>query len=180
VQADRLYVDLAVADADADVVRAAVEGDDAAHVGVTISDVQGNTLASMGKIEFISPRVDDTTGTVSIRAVVDNPDGIVPGRIVRARIEGVRIPNSLIIPKRAVMHGAQGTYVWIVDGNGQAAIAPIELGSPSGNDVAVASGLTAGARVVVDGTLKVFPGSQVNAVPIAATTAQSSGAGGTQ
>jgi membrane fusion protein (multidrug efflux system) len=134
----------------------------------------------MGKIEFVSPRVDDRTGTVAIRAVLDNPDGVLPGRIVRARIEGVRIPNSLVIPKRAVMHGAQGTYVWTVDGNGQAAPVAIELGAPAGNDVAVAAGLTAGARVVVDGTLKVVPGAQVNAVPIAETTARSAGSGSTQ
>ena len=180
VQADRLYVDLAVADTDADLVRAAIAGDDAAHVGVTVTDVQGKTLAAMGKIEFVSPRVDDRTGTVEIRAVLDNPDGVVPGRIVRARIEGVRIPNSLVIPKRAVMHGAQGTYVWTVDGNGQAAPAPIELGAPAGNDVAVIAGLTVGARVVVDGTLKVVPGARVNAVPIVEATAQRLGAGSTQ
>jgi len=144
-------------------------------VGVTITDVQGKTLAAMGTIEFVSPRVDDRTGTVEIRAVLDNPDGVVPGRIVRARIEGVKIPNSLVIPKRAVMHGAQGTYVWTIDGNGQATPAPIELGAPAGNDVAVTAGLTAGARVVVEGTLKVVPGVPVNAVPIAEVTAQSSG-----
>ncbi len=177
VQADRLYVDLAVADTDADLVRAAVEGDDARSVGVTVTDVQGKTLAAMGKIEFVSPRVDDATGTVAIRAVLDNPDGVVPGRIVRARIEGVRIPSSLVIPKRAVMHGAQGTYVWTVDANGQAAFAPVELGTPAGNDVAVTAGLKAGARVVVDGTLKVVPGAQVNAVPIAEGAAQKSGPG---
>jgi membrane fusion protein (multidrug efflux system) len=180
VQADRLYVELAVADTDADLVRAAVEGGDAGHVGVTVIDVQGNALAEIGKIEFISPRIDDATGTVAIRAVLDNPGGIVPGRIVRARIEGVRIPNSLVIPKRAVMHGAQGPYVWTVDGSGQASPAPIVLGAPSGNDVAVVSGLTAGARVVVEGTLKVIPGVPVNAVPIAAVTAPGSGTGGTQ
>ena len=56
------------------------------------------------------------------------------------------------------MHGAQGAYVWTVDGSGQPAPAPVELGALSGNDVAVTAGLSAGARVVVDGTLKVRPG----------------------
>jgi membrane fusion protein (multidrug efflux system) len=172
VQADRLYVDLAVADTDAELVRAAVANDDAGHVGVTITDVQGKTLAAMGTIEFVSPRIDDRTGTVEIRAVLDNPDGIVPGRIVRARIEGVRIPNSLVIPKRAVMHGAQGAYVWTVDGSGHPVPAPVELGALSGNDVAVTAGLSPGARVIVDGTLKVRPGAPVNAVPIDTSAAR--------
>lgn len=180
VQADRLYVDLSASDTDAELVRAALAGDGAEHVGITVTDVQGRTLASMGKIEFVSPRVDDATGTVAIRAVLDNPDGVVPGRIVRARIEGLRIPNSLVIPKRAVMHGAQGAYVWTVDGSGQATPAPVELGALAGNDVAVTAGLTAGARVVVEGTLKVIPGVPVNAVPIAEATTQTHGAGSTQ
>jgi membrane fusion protein (multidrug efflux system) len=179
VQADRLYVDLAVADTDAELVRAALEGDNGAHVGVSVVDARGQRIAEMGTIEFISPRVDDATGTVAIRAVLDNPNGVVPGRIVRARIEGVTVEDALVIPKRAVMHGAQGTYVWTIDGSGQAAPAPVELGAPSGNDVAVTAGLMPGARVVVDGILKVIPGVPVNAVPVADGSARNAGAGAT-
>jgi multidrug efflux pump subunit AcrA (membrane-fusion protein) len=84
-----------------------------------------------------------------------------------------------VIPKRAVMHGAPGAYVWTVDGSGQVAQAPVELGALSGNDVAVTAGLTPGARVVVDGIHKVVPGVPVNAVPLPSGTAQSSGPGGT-
>lgn len=172
VQADRLYVDLAVADTDAELLRAALAADSAGQVGINVTDVQGKPIGQMGTIEFVSPRVDDATGTVAIRAVLDNPGGVVPGRIVRAHIEGVAIANSLVIPKRAVLHGAQGPYVWTVDGNGQVAPALVELGALAGNDVEVAAGLTAGARVVVEGTLKVIPGVPVNAVPIADGTAQ--------
>ncbi len=128
----------------------------------------------MGEIEFVSPRVDDATGTVAIRAVLDNPGGIVPGRIVRARVEGVSIANSLVIPKRAVMHGAQGAYVWTVDAGSQPVPTPVELGALAGNDVVVTAGLTAGARVIVDGLLKVRPGFPVNAVPIAEAAARNS------
>jgi membrane fusion protein (multidrug efflux system) len=167
VQADRLYVDLAVTDTDAELVRAALAADHGGHVGVSIADAQGRAIAAMGTIEFVSPRIDDATGTVAIRAVLDNPGGIVPGRIVRARVEGVSIANSLVIPKRAVMYGAQGAYVWTVDAGGQPVPAPVELGALAGNEVVVTAGLTAGARVVVDGVLKLRPGSPVNAVPIA-------------
>jgi membrane fusion protein (multidrug efflux system) len=179
VQADRLYVDLAVADTDAELVRTALESEKGEYVGVSVADARGQRLAAMGRIEFISPRVDDATGTVAIRAVLDNPNGVVPGRIVRARIEGVTIEDALVIPKRAVMHGAQGAYVWTVDGNGHGTPTPVELGAPSGNDVAVTAGLMPGSRVVVDGTLKVIPGVPVNAVPIAEGTARNTGAGGT-
>jgi membrane fusion protein, multidrug efflux system len=166
VQADRLYVDVAVADTDADLVRKALASDATGLVGVQVTDAQGRSIGAMGKIEFVSPRVDDATGTVAIRAVLDNPGGIVPGRIVRAHIEGVSVAGALVIPKRAVMHGAQGPYVWTVDDSGQPAPTPVELGVLSGNDVSVTAGLSAGARVVVDGTLKIRPGQPVNAVPI--------------
>ena len=165
VQTDQLYIDLAVADTDAELIRSALESDHAA-VGVSVTDATGRPIASMGTIEFVSPRIDDATGTVAIRALLDNPGGVVPGRIVRAHVEGVSIANALVIPKRAVLNGAQGTYVWTVDGNGQVAPTPVELGALAGNEVAVTAGLSPGARVVVDGTLKVFPGVPVNAVQI--------------
>ncbi len=179
VQADRLYVDLSVNDADADLVRAALETDVSGHVGVQVTDAQGQSIGAMGEIEFVSPRVDDATGTVAIRAVLDNPGGIVPGRIVRAHIEGVNVASALVIPKRAVLHGAQGAYVWTVDSSGQPTPAPVELGALAGNDVVVTAGLTPGARVVVEGTLKLRPGQPVNAVPIAEGTAQNTRPGGT-
>jgi membrane fusion protein (multidrug efflux system) len=177
VQADRLYVDFAVADTDADLVRAALAGSNAAHVRVAVTDAQGKPIGAPGEIEFVSPRVDDATGTVAIRALLDNPGGIVPGRIVRAHVEGVAIENALVIPKRAVMHGAQGAYVWTVDDAGQVTPTPIEQGALAGNDAAVTSGLMPGARVVVEGTLKVFPGVPVNAVPIGEETARNAAPG---
>ena len=180
VQADRLYVELAVTDTDAELVRAALASDHREQVGVSIADAQGRAIAAMGTIEFVSPRIDDATGTVAIRAVLANPDGVVPGRIVRARVEGVSIENSLVIPKRAVMHGAQGAYVWTVDASGQPAPTPVELGALAGNDVVVTAGLSAGARVVVDGVLKVRPGSPVNAVPSASSPTRNGEAGGVQ
>jgi membrane fusion protein (multidrug efflux system) len=167
VQTDRLYVDLAVADTDADLLRAAM----VAHpesVHVLVVDAQGRAIGKPASIEFVSPRIDDATGTIAIRAALDNPGGVVPGRIVRARIDGVTIPDSLVIPKRAVVNGAEGPYVWVVKDGGQPAPAPVKLGALAGNDVAVLTGLAAGDRVVVDGVLKVFPGAPVNAVPIGA------------
>jgi membrane fusion protein (multidrug efflux system) len=169
VQDDRLYVDLAIADGDAALVRAAVAA--GGPVAVEVTDAEGRAVGAPAPVEFISPRIDDATGTVAIRAVLTNPGGVVPGRIVRARIVGVSIADALVIPKRAVVFGAQGPYVWTVDSGGMAAPAPVELGAFAGNDVVVASGLKAGSRVVVDGILKVAPGFPVSPEPIAAEDA---------
>ena len=177
VQAERLFVDFAIADGDAELVRAALASEHRDKVGIRVTDAQGRAIAGAGRIEVVAPRVDDATGTVGIRAVLDNPDGVVPGRIVRAHVDGVSIPNSLVIPKRAVMHGAQGSFVWTVDGNNQVAIAPVQLGALAGNDVAVTEGLTPGARVIVDGILKVGPGAPVNPMPTPNGTALNTGPG---
>jgi membrane fusion protein (multidrug efflux system) len=175
VQADRLYVDFAVSDTDAELVSAAMS-DNPAAVGVRILDARGQTIGGRAPIEFVSPRVDDATGTIGVRAVLDNPTGVLPGRIVRARVEGVSVANSFVIPKRAIVHGAQGAYVWVVDGAGQVAAAPVQLGALSGNDVAVIDGLSAGSRVVVDGILKVRPGAPVKPVPLAPENPPQNGA----
>jgi membrane fusion protein (multidrug efflux system) len=168
VQIDRLYVDFALADADAALLRKAIaqQGD---AVAVRVADVSGATLAPRAAIEFISPRVDDATGTVAVRAVLDNLEiKLTPGRIVRASIEGVSLRDTLVLPKRAIMRGAQGAFVWVVGPDSAAAPRPVELGTSVGNDVAVVSGLAAGDRVVVDGILKMQPGAVVEATLLAA------------
>ncbi|MGH8309929.1 MAG: efflux RND transporter periplasmic adaptor subunit, partial [Steroidobacteraceae bacterium] len=81
-------------------------------------------------------------------------------------VEGVQLASSLVIPKRAVMRGPQGTFVWVLDDEEKAQPRPVELGVASGNLVAVTSGLEAGERAVVDGVLKVMPGAPVKAVAV--------------
>jgi membrane fusion protein (multidrug efflux system) len=168
VQNDRLYVDLALPEGDAALVREAHEASPGA-VAIHVVDARGGTQGPPATIEFIAPRVDDATGTVAIRAVLDNGAAeLLPGRVVRARIDGVRVASSLVIPKRAVLHGAQGAFVWVVGAGEQVAPRPIALGVSSGNDVIVTMGLAAGERVVVDGILKVQPGAPVHATALAA------------
>jgi membrane fusion protein (multidrug efflux system) len=168
VQADRLYVDVALPEGDAELVRAA-HAANAAAVQVRVIGPRGAAIGPPATIEYIAPRVDDTTGTVAVRAVLDNSgSALLPGRVVRARVEGVSVPGSLVVPKRALMHGAQGPFLWVIGAGEQVAPRPVELGASSGNDVAVASGLAAGDRVVVDGILKVQPGAVVNATMLAA------------
>jgi membrane fusion protein (multidrug efflux system) len=169
VQADRLYVEVALPEADAELVRAA-HVKNAEHLKVLVIDARGRTIGPPASIEYISPRVDDSTGTVAIRAVLDNAGatGLLPGRVARAHIDGVSVPGSLVVPKRALMHGAQGSFVWVIGAGEQVAAKPVQLGASSGNDVIVASGLMAGDRVVVDGILKVQPGAPVHATMLSA------------
>jgi membrane fusion protein (multidrug efflux system) len=168
VQADRLYVDLALPEGDAELVRAAHDANRDA-VKVNVIDTRGQPLGPQATIEYIAPRVDDATGTVGVRAVLDNAsNSLLPGRVVRARIDGVSVASSLVIPKRSLMHGAQGPFVWTIGAGEKVEPRPVELGAASGNDVVVVSGLAPGDRVVVDGILKVQPGAAVRATMLGA------------
>jgi membrane fusion protein, multidrug efflux system len=162
VQTDQLYVDFSIPEAEADGLRTAVANSKAGEVNVRVVDIEGRALADKARIEFIAPSVGDSTGTVDVRAVVDNNNGtLLPGQVVRARIEGVTLEGTMVIPKRAVMHGLQGTFVWVVGPDSKIAPRPVKLGPASGNEVVVTEGLAAGDRVVVEGIMKVQPGAVV-------------------
>jgi membrane fusion protein (multidrug efflux system) len=168
VQADRLYVDISLPEADASLVREAYLAAPES-VAVRVVDTRGKQTGPAARIEFIAPRVDDATGTIALRAVLDNAaNDLIPGRVVRARIDGVSVASALVIPKRALMHGAQGAFVWAIGQGEMVEPRPVQLGASSGNDVVVASGLERGTRIVVDGLLKVQPGAPVHATPLAA------------
>ena len=168
VQADRLYVEFSMPSSEAESLRAATTGPDANKVSVRVTDIQGKVLVDNAHIEFIAPSVGDQTGTVDVRAVFENnTQALLPGQVVRAHVEGVTLAGSLVIPKRAVMHGTQGSFVWVIGTDNKVKPPqPVELGQTSGNNVVVANGLTAGDRVVVDGVLKVQPGAPVKALPL--------------
>ena len=166
VQTDRLYVEFAVPQSEAASLRAAVRSN-AGSVSVQLVDTRGESLGAAGRIEFIAPDVGDETGTVGVRAIVENRDGtLLPGQVVRARVSGVTLANSLVIPKRAVMRGMQGPFVWVIGDDDKISPRPVTLGAASGNEIVVIDGLAANDRIVVDGILKVQPGALVRAVPI--------------
>ncbi len=167
VQTDQLYVDFSVPETEAEGLRTAMSGAAAGGVSVRIADIQGRTLGENARIEFIAPSIGDETGTVDVRAVIDNSKAtLFPGQVVRALVQGVTLPGMLIIPKRAVMHGMQGTFVWVIGTDLKIAPRPVELGATAGNNVVVQTGLTAGERIVVEGILKVQPGAAVKATAV--------------
>jgi membrane fusion protein (multidrug efflux system) len=168
VQSDRLYVQFAVQEAEAASIRAANAPGSATPVTVDVLDTAGNTLAQGAKVEFISPAVGDQTGTVEVRAVLENSTNMLPGQVVRARVNGVTLARSLVIPKRAVMHGVQGSFVWLIGAGDKVEFRPVQLGTTAENDVVVDQGLKSGERIVVEGILKVQPGAVVKGVPLSA------------
>jgi membrane fusion protein (multidrug efflux system) len=171
VQSDRLYVQFAVPQAEAASIREANTKPTDSSPGVTVDvlDTGGKVLAQGARVEFISPAVGDATGTVEVRAVLENAaSNFLPGQVVRAKVNGVNLAGSLVIPKRAVMHGVQGSFVWLIGAGDKVEFRPVQLGATADNNVVVDDGLKAGERIVVDGVLKVQPGAVVKGVPLTA------------
>lgn len=140
--------------------------------GRTISDIEiellladGTSYPQRGRINFEGSQIDPATGSVELRAEIDNADRrLRPGQFVRVVLHGVERQGAILVPQRAVQQSGAGRSVLVVGDDGRAESRPVELESWSGDDWLVASGLSGGDRVIVDGAIKVRPGSEVRIV----------------
>ena len=129
---------------------------------VEIEMGDGTLFPQKGKIDFADPSFNPDTGTFLIRAVVENPEGILrPNQYVRTRLVGATRPNAILVPQRAVQQSAQGHFVWVVNESDQAEMRPVVVGSWHGDSWFINEGLASGDRVVVDGVLRLGPGTHV-------------------
>lgn len=169
VQTHPVYVEFSVPETEAARMRGAVGTSGAALVVKVLLD-GGTADAVAGRLSFIDTSVEPGSGTVRARATFDNADGrIVPGQFVRVRVDGVVEPDAVSVSRRAVMSSAQGNFVWVVGKDDVVELRPVKLAGDASDRALIASGLTGGERVVVDGVLKVRPGSKVKvAAPAAA------------
>jgi membrane fusion protein (multidrug efflux system) len=122
----------------------------------------GSLLENLGRIDFVDNRVDPTTGTVAVRALFDNPSGLLlPGQYVRLVVSRARESRLPVVPQAAVLEDREGRYLLLVDGQNQVELRRITTGAAVGPFWAVASGLAAGEQVIVEGLQKVRPGQTV-------------------
>jgi membrane fusion protein (multidrug efflux system) len=126
----------------------------------------GTELGQSGKLLFSDLSVDPTSGQVSLRAEVPNPQGqLLPGMYVRGRIAQVQVDQAMLLPQQAVTRSPQGDTVMVVGSDGKPAPRPVKLGGAQGNDWVVLEGLKPGEQVIVDGFQKMRPGAPVKPVP---------------
>jgi membrane fusion protein (multidrug efflux system) len=131
------------------------------EVQLVLSD--GTPYPHTGKINFASPTFSQDTGSFQVRAVLPNPKReLRPGMFVTANVKGGTRPKAIIVPQLAVQQGAKGHVVYVVKEDGTAELRPVVVGDYSDQKgILIASGLSAGDRVVVEGALKVVPGQPV-------------------
>ncbi|MFZ4552819.1 MAG: efflux RND transporter periplasmic adaptor subunit [Aquabacterium sp.] len=140
-------------------------GTDAAEIRVVLDD--GKEYPLPGKLLFSDLSVDATSGQVSLRAELPNPDGLLlPGMYVRVRLAQAQVEGGIMLPQQAVTRSGQGDTVMVVDDKGMVSPRPVQLGGAKGNQWVVLGGLKAGEQVMVDGFQKMMnPKAPVKAVP---------------
>jgi membrane fusion protein (multidrug efflux system) len=137
-----------------------------ASVPVRIVLDDGTELPRPGRLLFSDVSVDATSGQVSLRAEVPNPDlQLLPGQYVRVRLAQAQLQQAILLPQQAVTRSAQGDTVLVVGADNKPAPRPVRVGGSQQGQWVVLDGLQAGERVVVEGFQKLRPGQPVNPVP---------------
>lgn len=167
-QLDPIYVDLTQSNVEMLRLKRALEsgsiqsaGEAATRVRLILED--GSTYAHEGTLQLAEASVDQSTGSVTLRAVFPNPGrDLLPGMYVRAVVEEGVLAKTLLVPQQAVVRNAQGqAMAMVVDAADTVAARPLELDRAVGGDWIVRQGLASGDRVVVEGLQKARPGTQV-------------------
>ncbi|MEA2059772.1 MAG: efflux RND transporter periplasmic adaptor subunit [Thermodesulfobacteriota bacterium] len=115
-----------------------------------------------GSIAFIDNRMDPNTGTISMWAKFDNPEGeLVPGEYVTVFLESVTPEMRPAVPQVAVQRDKNGPFVFVVDQNNQVKKREIEIEKTLNLKFIVKSGLRENEKVIVEGLQKVVPGITV-------------------
>lgn len=118
-----------------------------------------------GRLSAVDTQVDTTTGTVKLRAMFDNADGVLfPNQFVNVKLLVDTLRNQVVIPSAAVQRGAEGTFVFVVKADHTVSMRTVTLGPQQGDRVAVIKGLNPGETVVTDGADRLREGGEV-AIP---------------
>jgi membrane fusion protein, multidrug efflux system len=131
-------------------------------LSATAYDRSMTTKLSDGTLSNVDNQIDQTTGMVKMRAMFDNQDlKLFPAQFVNIRLLLNTIHNQTYVPAAAIQHGAQGTYVYVVDKDRTANMRAVTTGPTDGDKVAITGGVTPGETVVVDGTDRLKDGATV-------------------
>ena len=116
------------------------------------------------KVDFIGNTIDDRTGTIELRATFDNPDlRLVPGELVDVSVTLETLKDVVTVPREAVNTGQDGSYIYVVPDGKRADMRRVKV-LYQDQSVAAVTGIEAGDNVVIDGQLRLTPGSPVDVV----------------
>jgi membrane fusion protein (multidrug efflux system) len=167
-QLDPIYVDVIQSSTEMLRLRRELEsgklqkaGDNAAKVKLTLED--NSQYPIDGKLEFSEVSVDQTTGSVTLRAVFPNPNHtLLPGMFVHARLQAGVNEQAILVPQQGVTRDLKGTpTALIVNKDNKVELRTLVANRTSGTDWVIEKGLSAGDRVITEGLQYVKPGAEV-------------------
>jgi membrane fusion protein, multidrug efflux system len=135
------------------------------------------TKLAAGKLLTVDNQIDPTTGTVRFKAAFENHDlSLWPNQFVNTRLMLAIRKDAIVVPLAAIQRGTQGSYVYTVKA-GKANMQPVKVGLTQGNIALIATGVSVGDQVVVDGQERLQSGTPVE-VHDASPSSPASGSGG--
>ena len=133
---------------------------------VTLVTEDSQTYPQSGKLLFADVAVDETTGSVSMRAEFPNPDrALLPGMYVRARLEQAVNEAAITVPQQAVVRGTDGATVMVVGADNKVTAQPVKADVAQDGNWVISSGLKGGEKIIVEGFQKAKPGATVAPSP---------------
>ncbi|MGG5290682.1 efflux RND transporter periplasmic adaptor subunit [Pseudomonas shirazensis] len=136
-------------------------GENSAQVELILED--GSTFAQKGRLEFSEVSVDETTGSVVLRAVFPNPDHtLLPGMFVHARLQSGVAANAILAPQQGVTRDLKGTpTALVVNKDNKVELRELKASRTLGSDWLIEEGLNPGDRLITEGLQYVRPGVEV-------------------
>lgn len=136
-------------------------------VRVRLAD--GSPYPHEGTIDFIDPQIDRGTDTQAVRATLPNPERILfDGATVTVEVTARAPRQAILIPRAALLADRQGQYVFVVDGEGRAAVRRVRVGETTPATAEIVEGLNEGENLIVEGIQRIRPGIPVQAGPATA------------
>jgi multidrug efflux system membrane fusion protein len=141
---------------------------------VAASSRADNKVLGRGTLLLINNQIDQTTGTIQLKATFPNQDhALWPGQFVDVQLLVETRHNAVTVPSAAVQLGPQGVYAYVIKAGSKAQMVPIKVSTANGGGpvAVIETGLSAGDQVVIDGQLKLRPGVTVKAAAAAPSVA---------
>ncbi len=131
-----------------------------------VADLRGGVPLASGVLSFVDNATDPLTGTIQFKAEFENAEQkLLPGLFVEVTVTLGSRPGSVVIPSAALQSGQNGQYVYIVGSDNKAELKPVTVAFEADGEAIIATGLTGGETVVVEGQLRLAPGTKVDAKP---------------
>ncbi|MAM57743.1 MAG: hypothetical protein CMN25_10450 [Salinicola sp.] len=144
-----------------DIVRGRLVAGD--HPTVSVTGTDGETYS--GRLSSIDSNINSATGTIRLRATLDNPTGgLYPNAYVDVSLVSQILRDQVIVPEPAVQTGQEGNYIYVVKEDGTVTRRDVTLAATQNSQSALSSGVEAGERVVVDGVDSLREGAKVRVV----------------